>query len=156
VLGAVVSAVSRLRADVRGAVAVEIVVALLPVLMLGAWVWQTLALRAGELVVRRAADAAARAAAVVLPDDPTFYEGETPGRYVGARRAEIERAAALVLSSSTELRAVPEVELSAGDESTIEARVSVRVDGWFSSWAFGGRTLTATASAPYQGARFAY
>lgn len=153
----VVSPRSALRSDARGAVSLELVIALLPVLLLGAWVWQTLELRAGELVVRRAADAAARAGAVVLPDDPAFYDGEGVGRYAGARKAEIERAAALILSSSSGFRSMPQVELiAAPDAGLLSARVSARFDGWLPSWSPAGRTLAATASAPYQGARYTY
>jgi hypothetical protein len=142
---------------VRGVVSLELVVALLPVLLLGAGAWHVLELRAGELVVRRAADAAARAAAVVLADDPMFYAGERVGRYAGARKAEIERAAALVLASSPGFRALPRVELGADPGAgLLDVRVSARFETWLLGWPQVGRTLVASADAPYQGARYVY
>lgn len=141
-----------LRSDARGAVSLELAVALLPVLALGAWVWHALELRAGELVVRCAAGAAARAAVVVLADDPAYYAGEAVGRFAGARKAQIELAAARVLASSAQLRS-PRVELgTSAPGGALTARVSAR----FESWPAEARTLTASASAPLQGARYAY
>ena len=94
---------------------------------------------------------------MVLPDDPAFYAGEGVGLYAGTRRAEIERAAALVLSSSRGFRTLPQVELSAaGDAGLFSVRVSARFDGWLPSWASAGRTLVAGATVSYEGAHYAY
>jgi hypothetical protein len=147
---------ARLASDARGAVSLELCVALLPVLMLSVWVWQSLELRSAELVVRRAAEAAARAAAVVLPDDPAFYGGERVGVDAGARRAEIERAAALVLLSSPGFQSVPRVELSHRGDGALGARVSARFDTGLGTWRAGSRMLVASATAADQSARYGY
>ena len=147
---------ARLASDARGAVSLELCLALLPVLMLSVWVWQSLELRSAELVVRRAAEAAARAAAVVLSDDPAFYAGERVGFDAGARRAEVERAAALVLLSSPGFRSLPRVELSYRGDGALGARVSARFDTGLGTSGVGSRVLEASATAADQGARYGY
>lgn len=147
-----------LRSDARGAISLELAIALLPVLLLAGWAWQLLEFRAAELVVQRAAAAAARAASVVLPDDPAFYAGEAPDCFGGARKAQVELAAALVLASTSQFRAPPVVELSADDAGhAIRARVSARFEGWLgSAWPGAASTLAASVTLPYQGARYRY
>ena len=146
------------RSGARGSVALDLTLALLPVLALVVWAWHLLELRAGEVIVQRAAGAAARAAAVVLPDDPTFYGGEPVGRFGGARREQVELAAARVLASSTRFHLPPRVELSmVSAGGTLTARVSVRFDaGLGARWLGAGRTLAASAAAPYAGAGYVY
>lgn len=150
-----------LRQEARGAVFVEHCIVLVPVLVLALSTWQLVELWVGDLVLRRAAGAAARAAAVVLPDDPAFY-GEVPaGELAGARRAQIELAAALVVATSPYFRSKPRVELSAAaGHGVLSAHVSAPFDcvfGWLALVCGGDqRVLSASASASYQGARYRY
>ena len=90
----------RLWQTARGAIAVEYLIAFLPVLLLFASTWQVADLFAAQLIVQRAASAAARAASVVLPDDPYYYGGATIDSYSGERKTQIELAANLVLQAS--------------------------------------------------------
>ncbi|MBX3251468.1 MAG: pilus assembly protein [Myxococcales bacterium] len=65
-----------LRRDQRGAAYAEFLIAFPPVLILFLCLVQLSLMYVGKLAVRHAANRAARAAVVVLPDDPAFYEGE--------------------------------------------------------------------------------
>jgi hypothetical protein len=157
----------------RGAVYVEFLVAFLPVLTCFECLLQLAGLQAARLVTQHAATCAARAAAVVLHDDPAHYGGVAAGSATGARRRDVERAAALVL------RAVDNVEFarvsfpagsgaiaersSFGPDEVIRIQVSARyhcslplarsvVCGFASSDA----ALLGEASLPGHGARYEY
>jgi Flp pilus assembly protein TadG len=147
--------------DSRGAVFVEHAVALLPILMLALSCWEMIELWAGDSIMRRAASAAARAAVVVLPDDPAFYAGAPVDRFVGARKRQIELAASLVLASSPHFRTKPRVELSeASGHQPLTATVSAPFhcfSGWLSPVCAGtSRLLRASATEPYHGASYRY
>lgn len=86
--------------DTRGVILVEYLIAFLPVFLLFATAFQTADLFASHLIMQRAASAAGRAASVVLPDDPSFYGGVGVGEFSGARKADIERAAQVVLAAA--------------------------------------------------------
>lgn len=82
-----------------GVVAVELVVAAIPFFLLVLGIIQVTLLQAAKLGTMRAADAAARAAVVILDDDPRLYGGAarnsaSPG---SARMRDIELAAAIAL-----------------------------------------------------------
>jgi len=66
----------RLRSDQRGVVYAEFLMAFMPIFVLFLGVIQLCFIGASSLVVQNAAMKGARAAMVVLPDDPFFYEGE--------------------------------------------------------------------------------
>ncbi len=69
----------RSRARCRGAVYVEVIVCLMPVLVLFLGIVQMALLGSARLVVRHSAYRAARAAIVVLDDDPKKYGGAARG-----------------------------------------------------------------------------
>lgn len=81
----------------RGAVYVEFLIVFLPLFFFFLALVQLLFLHTANLMVKNAAVKAARAAIVVLHDDPTFYNGVPTGRFSGARKSDIERAAAIPL-----------------------------------------------------------
>src|SRR6478752_1790726 len=62
------------RDDTRGAVIVEKLIAYFPTLLFFFATWQVAEMYTAKLIVDRAASAAGRAAAVVLADDPFFYD----------------------------------------------------------------------------------
>ena len=64
-----------LKSDTRAAVYVEFLVVFMPVFTLWLGMTQIGMLFAGDVIVQHAADAAARSAIVVLPDDPARYGG---------------------------------------------------------------------------------
>src|SRR5688572_19743546 len=79
-------------ADVRGAVFVEKLIVYLPLLASFFLAWELAEVSAANLVVQRDSAAAGRAAMVVLPDDPLFYDGEPVHSFGGARREDVELA----------------------------------------------------------------
>jgi len=146
---------------VAGTVYVEYLVALLPFLLLALSGLQLLELWTGQILVKRAALAAVRAAAVVLPDDPRFYDDLPTGRCEGARKSAIELAASLVLAPVPQFRELVDVQLELPPGSTlltatVRARFSCSL-GFVSVVCGGGeRVLSAHASFPYQAARYVY
>lgn len=144
-----------------GAVYVEFLIVLIPFLLLGSSALQLVELWTGEMVMKRAASAAVRAAAVVLPDDPRFYDDVPANRFEGARKHAIELAAALVLVPSPQFRELVSVELDVpADGSLLTANVRARFACSLGvvGVVCGGseKLLSARASFPYQGARYRY
>ena len=74
------SSIDRRRLDLvrdrRGVAYLEFLIAFLPLWTFALCIFQLALIAQANLLVRHAADAAARAAAVVLPDDPAEYGGE--------------------------------------------------------------------------------
>ena len=62
--------------DLRGVVFLEFLVAFVPVWTFALCIFQLALIGRANLMVKHSADAAARSAAVVLPDDPAEYGGE--------------------------------------------------------------------------------
>lgn len=62
--------------DARGAVSLEFLISIVPIWTFALCILQLALIARADLMVRHSADAAARAAAVVLPDDPHEYGGE--------------------------------------------------------------------------------
>jgi len=145
----------------QGAVYIEYLIALLPVLLSALVIWQLLELWMGELMVRRAASVAVRAAAVVLPDDPAFYDGAPLHRFTGLRKTDIELSAALVLAASPQFVEKPKVTvIISASENYVTARVTAPFECFSGGLGLvcGGtrRQLTAAATYPYQGAQYEY
>jgi len=89
---------SRLGSDRRGVVFVEFLVAFLPVYTFFLCLVQLALLFAVRLITEHAATNAARAAAVVIGDDPRRYHGERPNTLTvkGSEHYEVVRNAALL------------------------------------------------------------
>lgn len=154
----------KLRDATDGAVLVEYLIALLPVLTFFLATWQLIELSTGNLILKRAASAAARAAIVVLPDDQSFYAGAPVNRFVGLRKSDVESAARSILDIAgpgrfTNVR----VEISPAEPSgNVVLTTTVTADfrcfaGWV-SFVCGGssRTLSARSTHVYQGAPYQY
>jgi hypothetical protein len=73
--------------DARGAVFLEFLIAFVPVWTFALCVLQVALIARANLIVKHSADAAARSAAVVLPDDPAEYGGE-PQMSLGRNRVD--------------------------------------------------------------------
>jgi hypothetical protein len=73
----------RIAGDARGVVFVEFIIAFVPVFVLFLGIVQLALLSAAQLVVQHAAIAGARAASVVLDDDPRYYDGTARGDVSG-------------------------------------------------------------------------
>jgi Flp pilus assembly protein TadG len=83
----------------RGAINVEFLVVFLPLLMLVLCLIQLALVYVGKAATQRAANAAVRAAVVVLDDDPRYYGGAARNHASGARLEAIRRAAVIPLAS---------------------------------------------------------
>ncbi len=95
------------RADQRGIVYIEMLMALVPVLVTFLGICQLALLYAGQLVVQHAATRAVRAAVVVLDDDPKHYD-------------EAPRGNLLQGKANTE----SQIDLPKGDDRPNQARLS--------------------------------
>jgi Flp pilus assembly protein TadG len=83
--------------DRRGAVYAEFLIAFPPVYLMFMGMIQAALLYGGNLAVDHAANRAARAAVVVLPDDPRYWGGAPVNAFTGARREAIWNAASTPL-----------------------------------------------------------
>lgn len=153
--------------DQRGAVYLEMLISYLPVLLFFFGVLQLADVAAAHLIVERAAGAAVRAAVVVIPDDEVFYLG-TELSPAERKRADIERAADMVLRAmhrlvhdghNVELNRDMSIEHERDHlRDPVTARVSVEYRCFarlFCGWG-GTLSLQAEATLPYQGARYRY
>lgn len=151
----------RLKAD-DGAVFVETLIAYLPVMFFFMATWQLCELCAAHLIVVRSASAAARAAAVVLPDDPFYYEGTGLNAFEGTRKGDIELAAKMVLAAAPQISDDPVITVSgASGAGPVKATVVANFHcaaGWVSLVCGGGgvRSLRAEAEYAYQGAKYTF
>ena len=116
----------------QGAIFVEFLVVFLPLLTVILGVVQLSMLYVGKAVTQRSANAAVRAAVVVLDDDPRYYGGAPRNSATGARLEAIKRAAA-----------VPLMSLSA-DSGTVKKGIGIGEDGAGSnlSYAISNTTLS--------------
>ncbi len=151
----------RLKAD-EGAVFVETLIAYLPVMFFFMATWQLAELCAAHLVVEHAAAVTARAASVVLPDDPFYYDGTGLDSYSGSRKGDIELAAKMVLAAAPQISDDPEITVSGtSGNGPMKATVSAKfhcLAGWVSlvCGAGGVRTINAEADSAYQGAKYQF
>jgi hypothetical protein len=152
-----------LKNDDRGAVFVEQLIAYLPVMFFFLATWQLIELCAAHLILKRAASAAARAAVVVLPDDPAFYDGVAKDSFSGKRKSDIELAAAMILATSPHFSSDFKVEVPSGLKGAAPLTATVKAQfhcfaGWVSlvCGPTGSRELTAKSVYAYQGAPYSY
>jgi hypothetical protein len=163
----------------RGALYVEFLIGFLPMFCFFLLLVQYGYLQTASVVVNHAAATTARAAIVVLHDDPKHYGGAPVGRLVGERKEEIERAALMVLEPIGARRADVDVVMKESFERddlvelTLQFRYRCRVPfarrvvcgdaaaqsgGPSAGWADGEdlRELAARAALPNQGADYEY
>ncbi len=162
----------RARRAVAGAIYVEFLIAFLPLFVLFLGLVQLFDLSVTHVIASHAAQVTARAAVVVLPDDPAYYDGVAVGKPEGKRKAAIVSAAMQTLKAA---RSVSEVKVTLHDGSAGDAEkasfgrddlVRVRLDVRYqcrvplvSKMVCGSndlRRLRVEASLPNQGAEFAY
>lgn len=153
----------------RGAAYVELLIALLTTIFFFLAVWQVADACAAHLILKRAAQAAVRAAVVVMPDMGKFYDESDPNGGAntlnGARGEDVLSAARLVLVASphfagTESKVDISPQKPAGHEP-VTAKVTANYQ-CFSGWvslvcgATGSVSMTASATLPYQGVTYSY
>lgn len=151
--------------DARGAVYVEFLIAFFPLFFFFLALVQLAFVTSANLITKHSAVTAARAAVVVLYDDPKRYGGEPVGRATGKRREDIERAARIPLSTmGLELGAV-KVDMAENVGRDEPVTVKVEYDyhcqvPWGRSVVCGFFTnrkkLKGEATLPNQGASYRY
>ncbi len=152
------------RKEAGGAVMVEFLIAYLPVLVAFLMFWQLGELLVAQMVVERASSAAGRAAIVVIPDDPAFYEAEPHGAYSGVRKREIRLAAGMMLAASPHLSenfSVDVTNVPSGGSTVGQVTVDVQAEFRCKrlTWVCGvdGFTLLGSKSThTYHGAAYEY
>ena len=152
------------KSSAGGAVMVEFLIAYLPVLVAFLMFWQLGELLVAQMIVERASSAAGRAAIVVLPDDPAFYDAQPAGQFEGERKREIRLAAGMMLAASPHLSENFTVDISnvpAGDDDVAE--ITVKVDAEFHckrlTWVCGAdgiALLSSSSQHTYHGANYDY
>lgn len=167
------NALKRLGRDARGAVYVEFLIVFLPLFVLFMSLVQFAFCEVAALVTKHAAVFACRAAVVVLPDDPSYYEGVPVNKASGKRKEAVEAAAKARLAA---VSSFPDVEIkfpsSPGGEDdktqfAMDDVVRVRVElNYGCRIPIGARfvcdmltqkkKLVAEAALPLQGAGFEY
>jgi len=150
----------------RGAVYVEFLVAFLPVFFFFLALVQLVFVQTANLIVKHAAVKAARAAVVVLPDDPKYYGGTPVGSFSGQRKDDIERAAQIPLSTMGLLSLFDTkvtVEGATGRDSLVKVKVEYNYlcqVPWGRFVVCGGfvnrKKIVAEAALPNQGADYEY
>jgi Flp pilus assembly protein TadG len=109
--------------DSAGAIYVEFLIAFLPLLILFFCVAQFADLYAARFVVNHAAYRAARAGAVVYPDDPEHYDAVT-------KDEEVEAAAYAILAAKRNILGA-ELDITHGgvhDRTPVAVRIAARVE----------------------------
>lgn len=157
----------------RGAVYVEFLAAFLPMFIMFECLVQIAGLYAAKLVVLHSAETAARAAVIVLNDDPKYYDGLAVGHCSGERRDAIVNAAGIPLRAITSIESVhltfPSTPTGHDDRQFFSPHemVNVRVSATYRCQVpFASRlvcnaltklrTLTGEASLPNNGANYDY
>jgi hypothetical protein len=155
----------------EGAIYVEFLLAFMPLFVLFLGIVQLFDLDVTWIIANHAAQLAARTAVVVLPDDPSYYDGAEVNHPTGKRRDAIRSAAMQALKaarSATEVRLTfPESAGGGGDKTALQRDDLVRVhlDVRFQCRVplvskmvcpNGPRVLATEAAMPLQGAEFTY
>jgi Flp pilus assembly protein TadG len=161
-----------LRRDARGAVYVEFLIAFLPLYVFFSALVQLTVLQTADIVTKHAATTAARAAVVVLPDDPKYYSGTELNHAEGQRMSDIQLAATIPL---TAIDSDPKVQVTFpssatgtdnrtvfGTHDTIYVRVaytypcSIPIGNVLACGPSSTKQLVGVAAMPNQGANFEY
>lgn len=168
-----------LRADRSGAVYVEFLLAFMPVFLMFQCLFQYSIMLTAKQIVMYSAVTSARAASVVIFDDPAQYEGEATGSISGKRLEDIEKAARipLVLHDSIGDYVVTYPTSKGGTDNRLDGYgpndiVRTRVEATFvcqiplaqhilcQSAGSGSqkrtRTITSESAMPIQGAKYQY
>ena len=115
------------------------------------------------MILKRAGLRWARAAVVVLPDDPAFYDGVAKDSFSGKRKEDIELAAAMILATSPHFSSDFKVEVPSGLKGSVPLTATVKASFYcFAGWVSlvcgpsGSRELTASSVYAYHGAAYSY
>jgi hypothetical protein len=155
---------SSLKEDERGAVMVEFLIAFLPIFFSFWCILQSAGVYSAKLVVMHSAYLGARAAGVVLADDPKNYGGAQQYSLSGKRKDDIEKAVMMGLIANGSLQTTTaDIKVSGtGRRGMATVDVSVRyrcglpVADKVVCGLGGSTTLKSTASFAIHGADYKY
>ena len=140
---------------------VETLITLPLILFFTLILWQLIDYCGAVILVKHAGIAAARAAAVVGPDNPKFYGGQARNDLSGgARLTEVRKAAQLALNSKTQFLGgsfALTIVTPGAPNAMVVAKIAVDYHcfiPWLSAVCglSSSRTIHGTGSFPYQGA----
>ncbi len=149
----------------EGAVYVEFLIAFLPLFFFFLSLVQLIFVQTANLITKHAAVKAARAAVVVLPDDPKYYGNVPIGSFSGKRKEDIEQAAKIPLGTMGIIEAAlakVTVEGAVSRDSIVKVKVEYQYHcevpwGRFTVCGFSNfKKLTGEAALPNQGADYVY
>ena len=148
---------------------VEFLVAFVPVMTFAMCIFQQTVLYAGQLLTEHAALSAARAATVVIPDNPNRYGGEGANTVGQKHKDAIKLAAIRALGPLVQDENISAVEVDLGQTSGsigAKAPINVTVNATFQCKvplaaqiicdSNGEFKLSAQATLPNQGANYTY
>ena len=158
--------------DTQGAVYVEFLATFLPITVVFLGLAQSAGMYSAKLITAHAAVTGARAAAVVLPDDPKYYDSDV-GSVSGKRKADIEKAVGMVLRANGSIIDYQVEVLGSGgqeksqfgqggyENATVRVKslymCSLSVASWVVCGSFAGiTTLEAEATMPVHMAPYTY
>ena len=158
--------------DAGGAVYVEFLATFLPLLYVFLMLAQSAGMYTAKLITAHSAVMGARAAAVVIPDDPKYYDSD-PGVISGKRKTAIEKAVGMTLKANSSIIAYTvEVEGTDGQvkttfdqgggfqQATVRVRATYLCDLSTVSWVVCGlggfKVLEETATMPVHMASYTY
>lgn len=148
-----------------GVAFVETLVVYVPVMTAFFGAWLLGEVYSAQLVIKRATSAAARAATVILPDDPSTYGGSEVDVYDGLRKGLVHLAAWRILDAAPQVLPGTPVEVNivpmpdGGHERNVVVTVRAAYECLVLSWACGldgMLELTDTITLPYHGALYEY
>ncbi len=160
--------------DRKGAIYVEFLIVFLPLFCMFMSLVQLAFIEVANLVTKHAAVTAARAAIVVLPDDPQYYSDRTPAYHVeGDRKKDIETAAKGPLRAVAVLpifkltfpsaEGADDSKVFFANDDTVRVRLEFLYDckipvgrQLMCNFLTGTKTLKAEAAMPMQGATYDY
>lgn len=119
--------------DDKGAVLVEFIAAFMPILGVFLCLAQAVGLYAAKLVSVHAATLGARAAVVVIPDNPKYYGGSPKLTLEGKRLEDVERATLMGLAINQSI-SLAGAEITVGDPETKAAKTNFERDETVGVW----------------------
>lgn len=179
-----ISAAALAQMRTKGAVYVEFLIAFLPLFCFFLALVQFMVLVMANIMTKHATELTARAAIVVIPDDPQYYGGAQVGSFSGKRKQDIQAAAEYLTKKRWGGEVTVKINGQTSGQFTRDQALEVSLDydfpcqipfgrwvacsgqassggditGPHSAWADGQdiRKLTGKATLPNQGADYIY
>jgi len=146
----------------RGAIFVETLIVLPIIVYFGLVMWQLVDAMNASYLVRHAALAAARAAAVIGPDESQYYGGQAKNDLSGGQRlADVQEAVKRILEANNHFKNLGQYSVTISGGTSAGSMSTATVDAEYdclmpalnvACLGSGTRKFTSTAEFPYQDA----